>query len=116
MIFIAAIPTGFQITNQKTRRRSKTFKVSRALRGWVAAKFSENLCASPLIRTFRMSPLLARSISLDSTFKLKKFPTLCQLRGIEYASEYKILGEVLGFSARKTTAVRNSIFSGNQLE
>jgi hypothetical protein len=47
MIFIAAIPIGFQIANKKTRRRSKTLKGSQRMGGWGRAKFSENLRASP---------------------------------------------------------------------
>jgi hypothetical protein len=41
MIFIAAIPLGFQIANQKTRRHFK------ALEDGGQTKFSENLCPSP---------------------------------------------------------------------
>ena len=67
MILIAAIPIGFQIANQKTRRRSKTLKGSQRMGG--QATFSENLRAAPFNKDNRMSPLLARSISLDNTFK-----------------------------------------------
>jgi hypothetical protein len=61
MIFIAAIPIGFQIANQETRRRSKILKGSQSLGGRNFMKISVPL---PL-----MSSLLARSVSLDSTFK-----------------------------------------------
>jgi len=37
-------------------------------------------------------------------------------RGRIHCLKIKFLGKDSGFSARKTTAVRNSIFSGNQLE
>ncbi len=57
MIFIASIPIGFQIANQKTRRRSKHL---RALTGRVA----NDSAPLPFIKSFQMRPLLAWSISL----------------------------------------------------
>ncbi len=66
--FHVVISNWFQIASQKTRRRSQTKKG--LSEDGVRAKFCKKISARlPLIRTFRMSPLFARSISLDSNFK-----------------------------------------------
>jgi hypothetical protein len=81
MIFIAAIPIGFQIANQKTRG-ALNLKV---------------LSHDGPITTYRVNLLSARSIKLYSTFKsrifgsscvafpnLKKEKKLCQSHGIYF--------------------------------
>ncbi len=63
MNFIPAIPIAFSIANQNKEALWNFEGLS--LDGGLA-QFAENL---PLIRAFGMSPLLARSILMDSTFK-----------------------------------------------
>ncbi len=66
-IFIFAIPSGFQIVNQKTRRRTKTLKGSLRMGG--GRNLLRISAPLPVINSFRTRPLLAWSISMDSTFK-----------------------------------------------
>jgi hypothetical protein len=58
----------FQNFQSKTRKRSKTLKGSLRMGG--GRNMLKISALLPLIRTFQMNPLLARSISLDSTFNI----------------------------------------------
>ncbi len=61
------IPISFQIANQNTRRRSKFSKGFHRMGG--GQKLLRIFVPLPLIKIFRMRPLLAWSSSLDSTLK-----------------------------------------------
>jgi hypothetical protein len=53
------------ISKLPIKKQGDNLKLLRALRGWGAGKMSPPL---PLFKTFPPSPLLAKSISPDSTF------------------------------------------------
>ncbi len=67
LIFISAIPIGFQMANQKTTRHTKTLKGSHRMED--GPIFLKTSASYTLMTIYRMNPVLVGSILPDSTFK-----------------------------------------------